>query len=355
MVHVKPHIAEMARYRPPWANLERSDYLCLDLNENVQGAPDHVIQALKRYLDKKRLQMYPDYRSFLPKLARYVETDEDRLILTNGSDQGIEIALRAFLGPGDTMVIARPEFPIFTQTARIIGAAVRGVSFDEKMQFPYDSFLEAITSDVSLVVVINPNNPTGTPVSLSQIEEILKKSGDIPVIVDEAYYEYTGVTAAGFMEQYPNLIVARTFSKAFAMAGLRLGYLIAHPEIIAELNKIRGPFDINSCAPIAAEAQIDSPEQWKQYIHEVMCIAKPEMEEFFRQNGVSYFPGAAHFMLVKPADRDGAVQYLKDHGILVRPMVADLISDTFRVTVGTSSQTRKFIEVYGAYLRSIAT
>ncbi len=218
------------------------------------------------------------------------------------------------------------------------------------MVFPYDEFVNAITPKTALIVIINPDNPTGSTVSLSQIKAILENNPDIPVIVDEAYYEYTKVTALDFLESHPNMIITRTFSKAFAMAGLRLGYAIGHPDIISQFHKIRGPFDVNSCALVAAESQIDFPDSWKQYIHEIMYLSKAHLESFFYESGVDYYHGAAHFLLVRPQYRDEAVQFLKNHNILVRPMIADLIKNTFRMNVGTFEQTEHFTGVYIKYL-----
>ncbi len=351
MIHVKSHIAAMAPYQPPWSNIDRSGYLRMDLNENTMDPPLHVREALKNYIDQNRIQMYPEYELFLSKASAYAKVDTDQIMLSNGSDQGIEILMRAFLEPGDTMVIARPEFPIFTQVAGVLNAKIREVPFGADMAFPFDLFQSAITEDTSLIVIINPNNPTGTPVDLNQIEAILANNPETPVIVDEAYYEYTGITTIGFLEKYPNLIITRTFSKAFAMAGLRLGYLMAHPEIIKQMYKIRGPFDVNSCAMVAAEVQIDHPENWMAYVRETINVSKPFLENFFKENNVKFFPGAAHFMLVKPDNRDKAVEYLKQNNILVRPMYAPLISDTFRMNVGTLEQTRVFTKVYEKYLQ----
>ncbi|MEE4358477.1 MAG: histidinol-phosphate transaminase [Desulfococcaceae bacterium] len=350
MPQVKPHIAAMSPYSPPWTGLDRSAYLRLDLNENSLDPPDHVIRALKSCLDRKGIQMYPEYFRFLPKLAAYAQVGENQIILSNGSDQAIEIILRAFLGPGDTMLMAEPGFPIFNQVAGVIGAKVHGVPYDKELHFPCEAFLDAITADTNLVVVINPDNPTGSSLSLSRIRDILEKAGDIPVIADEAYFEYTGVTALALLSSYPNLIITRTFSKAFAMAGLRLGYAIASPELIAEFHKIRGPFDINSCAVTAAGAQLDDPHAWKAYVVEIMQKAKPFLENFFTEKGVKYYPGAAHFMLVQPENRDEAVAFLKEQGILVRPMTAPLIRRTFRMNAGTLEQTKKFADAYQKYL-----
>ena len=353
MIQVKSNIAKMVSYSPPWSNIDRTKYLRLDLNENTQNPPEHVIEALKKNIDEKRIQLYPAYGNFLKKLAQYTKTDVDRLIITNGSDQAIDIVLRAFLDTRNNMVIAQPGFPIFNQVAGVIGSELIGVPYDNELHFQFDDFINAINQHTALIVIINPDNPTGSAVSLETIKTILDMNPEVPVFVDEAYFEYTGVTAQIFLKSFSNLIITRTFSKAFAMAGLRLGYIIAHPDIIFQLYKIRGPFDINSCALVAAEAQIDYPDQWKNYVHEIMNNSKPFLEQFFMENNVIFYSGAAHFMLVRPKNRDQAVQYLKNHGILVRPMTAPLIKDTFRMNVGMLDQTKKFSEVYAQYLQEV--
>jgi len=351
MINVKANIAAMSPYSPPWSDMDRKAYLRLDLNENTQDPPAHVMAAIRGYIDEKRIQMYPEYGKFLTTLSGYAGVGEDHLIISNGSDQAIEIILRAFLGAGDTMVMAQPGFPIFDQVAGVIGAKVRGVPYDRELSgFPYEEFVNAITPETNLIVIINPDNPTGIAVPMPQIQEILEDNPDIPVMVDEAYFEYTCVTAIDLLESHPNLIVTRTFSKAFAMAGLRLGYIIAHPDIISQFYKIRGPFDVNNCATTVAQAQINTSYVWEAYVYEVMNVSRHYLKKFFDENNVRYFPGAAHFMLVQPENRDRAVNYLKEHGILVRPMFAELIKDTFRMNVGTLKQTEYFAEVYKNFL-----
>jgi histidinol-phosphate aminotransferase len=345
MPAVKPHIAALAPYVPPWAGLDRRHYLRLDLGECTQPPPSHVAEALHK-LAEDGLQRYPDYREFMPKLAAYSGVAEECLLPTNGSDQAISLIVRAFLGAGDTLLMAQPGFPIFMQAAAAQNAKVLSVPYRASdLAFPQEKFIAALNAEVNLVVLINPNNPTGTPMSLAQIEEILHHAGDIPVLLDEAYYEFTGVTAVPLLARYPNLIITRTFSKAFAMAGLRLGYIIASAALIKEFAKIRPPFDVNSAALVAAAAQLDHPAHWQTYLHEVMQVSKPLLENFFRDKKIFFYPGAAHFMLVKPPDRDAMVEHCKRQGILVFPMKAQGIADTFRMSVGTEEETRRFIEV----------
>jgi len=353
MIQVKPYIARIGTYAPPWSHIDRSVFLRLDLNENTLPPPQHVKEALKRYIDEDKLQMYPDQRDFLSILAGYAGVHKSQLLVANGSDQAIEVVLRAFLGVDDEMVMAQPGFPMFTQIAGVIGARVTGIPYRSDLSFPHEEFVKAINNDTKLAVLINPDNPTGSSVPQDAIEEVLRIRPDLPVIVDEAYFEFTGRTALPFLETYPNLIVLRTLSKAFALAGLRLGYVIAHPDITAQFYKVRGPFDVNSCAIVAAEAQIKSPGESKRYVDEVMNKSKPFLTDFFTRRGVKFFNGAAHFVLVQPQNRDEAVGFLKAHGILVRPMVAPAIAKTFRMNVGTIEQTGEFVKVYEEYLNGL--
>lgn len=350
MINVQPFVSRVSAYEPPWSKMDRHQYLRLDLNENTLNPPEHVKEALKQYIDDDRIQMYPDYWQFMPKLAQYAGVNADQIIVTNGSDQAIEIVLRAFLKYDDEIVMAQPGFPMFSQIAGVIGAKIAGVPYSYDLTFPFDEYIDTISSNTKILVLINPDNPTGTSISLSQIKKVLEFRPDLPVIVDEAYYEFTGTTALDFLQSHPNLIIIRTFSKAFAMAGLRLGYVIAHPEIISQFYKIRGPFDVNSFALVAAEAQINFPDSWKKYVDITMTISKPYLESFFNENNVRYYPGAANFMLVQPINRDMAVDFLKNNGILVRPMTPPAINNTFRMNVGTLEQTKMFIKVYKEYL-----
>ncbi len=352
MLQVKPQIAALSIYRPPWSSIDRTAFLRFDLNENTLPLPDCVKAALKDWIDSDQIPLYPDYAAFMPKLAGYVGAEPEQLLVSNGSDQAIEVVLRSFLGKDDELLMAQPGFPMFSQIAGVIGAKVKGIPYTPDLHFPRQEFFAAVSAATKLIVLVNPDNPTGVSIQQDVIEEALALRPDLPVLVDEAYFEFTGVTALPLLTEHPNLIILRTFSKAFALGGLRLGYIIAHPKLITEFIKVRGPFDVNTCALTAAAAQLDDPAAtWKRFPQETMQASKPYLEAFFKKNKVRHYPSAAHFLLVEPENRDGAVTYLKDRGILVRPMVASAISKTFRMNVGTLEQTKHFAEVYADYLR----
>ncbi|MCZ6629012.1 MAG: aminotransferase class I/II-fold pyridoxal phosphate-dependent enzyme [SAR324 cluster bacterium] len=348
---VKDAVARMGTYDPPLAARKDQDALLLDFNESTLPPAPEVIEALQRFLQDGKLQRYPSHPALLERLAEYAQVRTGQLILCNGSDQSLEIIIRAVLEPGDEMVQARPGFAMIPQFAEVLGAVVVSPAYGEDMSFPCEEVLAAVTPRTRLIVLINPNNPTGTAIAPRQIETILKTHPDIPVLVDEAYYEFTGETAVPMLARHGNLAITRTFSKAFALAGLRLGYVISNEQFIQELYKVRGPFDVNIMAVKAAEAVLAHSGSWRKYIDEVMTRAKPMVERFFDEHSVTYFRGAANFMLVRPDDRDAACEYLRENRILVRPQ-SPPIGDTFRLSVGTVADMTRFMEVYSGYLAS---
>jgi histidinol-phosphate aminotransferase len=195
-------------------------------------------------------------------------------------------------------------------------------------------------------------NPTGTAVAVDFILEIASSHPDVPVIVDEAYYEFTGRTAVGLIGSHANIVVLRTFSKAFAMAGLRLGYVVAAPPVIEQIAKLRNPFDVNELAVVAAEAQLSDLDPMRRYVRQIVNESKPAVIGFCQRTGIPAWPGEANFVLVKPPDCRKAVEFLRDQGILVRSMSAPLLCGMFRVTVSTPAEMSRFTQVLEEYLRS---
>lgn len=346
---IRESILKLGNYTPPLEGRNPHDFLLMDFNESPLPPPAHVIEALLGYIQDNRLQTYPAYGDFLEQLGAYVGIAPDHLILTNGSDQAIDISLRALLNEGDEMVMAKPGFAMFSQIAGTLGAQVISPHYRHDMSFPFEEIVDAVTPQTNLIVVINPNNPTGTSASIEQIRMLLKTFPETAVLVDEAYFEFTQQTCLSLLPEYPNLIVTRTFSKAFAIPSLRLGYAIAHPSFIEHLYKIRGPYDVNMVSLVAAQAQLKRPEKWQKMIREIMTEAKPRLEQFFVEEGVRFYRGDANFMLVEPDNTKEAIQFLKEKKILVRPMHSP-IAQTFRLSLGTLEQTQYFIKTYAEYL-----
>lgn len=340
-------------YVPDWSDIDRGTYLRLDRNEGTRPIPQTVAEAIHKYLDNQGVHTYPNADTLNAPLAEYVGVPAEFILATNGSDQAIDLTLRAFLGDGRTMLIAQPEFAVFSHVAGLTGAKVIGVPYDDDLSFPYSAFREAASQSPDLIAIINPNNPTGTPVDIDFIEEIVVNHPNTPVVVDEAYYEFTGKTVAPLTKLYENLIVLRTFSKAFAMAGLRLGYLIASPVTVAEITKLRNPFDVNEIAVVAGCAHLQDLGSMQEYVAELTDVIKPTVVQYFDNAGIKVWPGAANFVLVKPENCQEAINYLHSARILVRPMKSPLIAGTFRMSLGSVSEMATVMNAYDHYLSGV--
>ena len=350
-MRIRPAISALGTYKPPLEGRNPDEYLLMDFNESPEPPPPSVRKALQQYLVEGHLQVYPHYGRFCEELGQYVGVSAEQLLLTNGSDQGIDVVLRCLLDPGTNLVMAMPGFTMFKQTVGTIGADFIEVPYPVDFQFPYEGIRQAVNPQTRIIVVINPNNPTGTSAPLEQVEALLKEFPDCAVLVDEAYYEFTGKTCLSLLERYSNLVVIRTFSKAFAIPSLRLGYVVARVEFINELLKIRGPYDVNMAALVAAQALLADQEPWQELVNHLMQEVKPQLESFLREEGVRFYQAEANFLLVEPkGGAPVAVNSLKEQGFLVRAMRPPL-ENCFRMSLRRMPDMEKFFGSFQDFLR----
>lgn len=340
-------IQKMKTYNPPLNGRSKFDGLLLDFNERTIKPTDNVINALRNFLQEDRLQTYPEYGQLEKKLAQYVGVNKDQIMITNGSDQGIDLIFRTFTEAGDTVIIPTPSFAMFYQSAQIAGNRIlRPLYIKRGLSFPFEELSGMINDSVKLIVICNPNNPTGTLIAINDIEKIVQKARNAIILVDEAYFEFSNVTAVPLIKKYPNIIIVRTLSKAFGLASLRIGYVIANDEYIQELRKIRGPYAINMLAYVAASSSLDDKQDIDRYVEKVMKKSKPMIEEFFIKNKIPFYPSSANFILFKPKDSGSVEKTLRDNGILLRRQDKPTIENTLRLSIGTVTQMKKFIGIY---------
>ena len=350
-MRIRPAISALGTYKPPLEGRNPDEYLLMDFNESPEPPPPSVRKALQQYLVEGPLHVYPHYGSFTEQLGKYVGVPPEQLLLTNGSDQGIDVVLRCLLDPGTNLVMAMPGFTMFKQTVGTIGADFIEVPYPADFEFPFEGIRQAVNQQTRIIVVINPNNPTGTSAPLEQVEALLKEFPDCAVLVDEAYYEFTGKTCLSLLKKYSNLVVIRTFSKAFAIPSLRLGYVVAREEFINELLKIRGPYDVNMAAVVAAQALLADQKPWQELVNHLMQEVKPQLESFLREQGVKFYPAEANFLLVEP--RGGApavVNSFKEQGILVRAMRPPL-ENCFRMSLRRMADMERFFGSFQDFLQ----
>ena len=345
---IRPAILGMSPYLPPLESRDPEKHLLMDFNESPIPPSVGAINAITDFLSK-RANIYPAYHDFIETLSDYTAMEQDRLILSNGSDHGIELVLRCFLEPGDELLMALPGFAMFEQVASTLGAKVKGPRFSENMEFPAQALHKAVNDKTSLMVLINPNNPTGTTIKMDVIRSLLKNFPDLPILVDEAYFEFSGQTSVGLLQEFSNLIILRTFSKALALPSLRLGYIMASAELIEHFAKIRGPFDVNSAAVVGAKYQLEHPQEWQTLTRHLMDEVKPALESFFNTNKVRFHPSSANFMLVEMENAKDTVEFLKSKNILVRHMRPP-IDNTFRMSLRKMPEMKHFMNIFKEYL-----
>jgi histidinol-phosphate aminotransferase len=339
-------IQELQPYSPPLEGRANYDGLLLDFNERT--VPPAI--ELNELFDDIRPQLYPAFFDLPSKIATYADVNPEQVMITNGTDQAIDVIVRTFADVDNTVIIPEPSFAMYRQSARVAGNQIVSPQYAKNdLAFPTQAITEATDEKTKLVVICNPNNPTGTLVPQEEVEEIAAEADGAIVYVDEAYFEFSQQTSIPLIEKYPNVIVSRTFSKAFGLAGLRIGYVVARQLYIDEMLKVRGPYDVNQVASYAASVALSELDATSSYRDEVMNEAKPLVEQFFDEHGITFYPSAGNFVLFKPDDAVLVANMLQQNGILLRPQNKPPIEDTLRVTIGTVAQMQHFIDVYTAH------
>lgn len=343
MVELTPRTAvlKMAPYSPPTGG--RDGKLRLDFNENTVGCSPRVIECLNQWLTADRLTIYPEYVEARKELAAFFGIEEAQLLLANGTDEAIQVLINTYVDDGDDVLLLRPSYAMYRFYAEVAGGGIHEIDYRAgDLSFPLDELLAAITPRTRAVLIANPNNPTGTGVDLDAIERILTVASHAAVLIDEAYFEFCGVTALPLLARYPNLFVSRTFSKVYGMAAMRMGCVFSDARNVAYMHKAQSPYSVNMLAAMAARAAIGDTEYIQRYVDEALAARKMICERFDRM-GIAYFPSQANFVLFRAGDRAIAIRdKLRDMGVLIRDRSYE-IAGCVRVTVGTREQAARFL------------
>jgi histidinol-phosphate aminotransferase len=341
VIRPREAVLKMAPYSPPSAG--RAGKLRLDFNENTVGCSPRVIEYLKQSLDAGGLAVYPEYGEAKAAVAEFFHVAPEQFVFTNGTDEAIQVFINTYVDDGQEVLLPRPAYAMYRFYAQVAGATVREIDYEgPPMDFPLAAILDAITPATRAILIANPNNPTGTGLSLPAIERILKRAAKAAVFIDEAYFEFSGVTALGLIERSPNLFVSRTFSKVYGMAAMRLGCLFSHAANIACLHKAQSPYSVNTLAILAAQAAIRDPGYIENYVAEVLaarellCVGLERLQ-------IGYVPSSANFVLIRAGKRAIEIRdRLREQGILVRDRSYEA-PGCVRITVGTREQTRRLL------------
>lgn len=334
-------VLNMAVYSPPTGG--RADKLRLDFNENTVGASPKVLEYLRKTLTEGALAVYPEYGEIKEELAAFFGVEPDDFILTNGTDEAIQVLINTYVDDGNEVLLLKPSYAMYRFYAEVAGASIREIPYrTEKLAFPLEELIEAIRPSTRAILIANPNNPTGTGTSRAGIERILEQATNAAVLIDEAYFEFCGVTALPLLNDYPNLFVTRTFSKVYGMAAMRLGCMFSQSGNVDFLHKAQSPYSVNMVATLAAHAAIQDRTYIEKYATEVLA-ARELLYVGLEQLDIPYYESKANFVLFEAGPRAVSIRdELRRRGVLVRDRSYE-IPGCVRVTVGTRDQIRRFL------------
>jgi histidinol-phosphate aminotransferase len=340
MLEARAAVKNLPTYHPPLAG---RNGLRLDFNENTAGCSPRVMARL-RELTAEQVACYPERQPLEAVVANHLGIEPNELLLTNGVDEAIHLLCETFLEPADEVLIVVPTFAMYEIAAAATGAQVITVPAGKDFRFPIADLLSRITPRTRLIAVANPNNPTGSLAEPASLLEIARLAPQAALLVDEAYYEFCGTTLLGEWRRAPNLFVARTFSKAYGLAGLRIGILTGQAEFIELVGRLASPYNVNGVALACLATALSDQEYVEQYIDQVRRGRKLLEQEFGRW-GIPYWPSQANFVLANFGPLNAAfIRSMRMRGILVRDRSRDYgCEGCVRITIGNPEQTTQLM------------
>jgi len=328
------------RYQPP---LGGRSGLRLDFNENTAGCSPRVLARLGE-ITADDLTRYPEREPVERTVAEFLGVQPSGLLLTNGVDEAIHLLCETYLQSGDEALIVVPTFSMYEIYAAATGATAVTVQAGDDFSFPTATVLARITSHTRLIAIANPNNPTGSVVAAEDILAMAHAAPQAAVLIDEAYFDFYGKTMMDEVAKRPNLFLARTFSKAYGMAGLRVGVLVGPEAQMQFVHRLASPYNVNGVALACLPTALADRQCVSDYVAQVK-LGRERLESELRESGIPYWPSQANFLLARfDRRREAFVQGMRQRGILVRDRHGDPgCAGCVRITVGTEKQVKLLI------------
>ena len=360
-----PGVQGLTPYVPgkPIEELERelgiSNIIKLASNENPLGPSPKVLAALDQV--KADLTRYPDGNGFQLKQALSVKlgVKPETITLGNGSNDVLDLIARAYFSPGDEAVFSQYAFAVYPISTQACGATAV-VTPAKEWGHDLDAMAAAITDKTKVVFIANPNNPTGTSFGNAEWEAFIQQVPEsVLVVLDEAYIEYVeegadALNGLDYLDRYPNLIVTRTFSKAYGLAALRVGYSLSHPQVANVLNRVRQPFNVDSFALAAATAVLDDQD----YLTGSRTVNRQGMAQYqagFARLGLDFIPSSGNFITVHfDTEGMGIYQKLLQEGVIVRPVANYGMPNSLRISIGLPEENQRCLEALARVLGSVS-
>ncbi|MGB8784204.1 MAG: histidinol-phosphate transaminase [Terriglobales bacterium] len=346
MLKPRETIAKLSPYHSPIVSRAG---LSLDLNESMTGCSPRVLARL-RSLSAADLSLYPEREAGERLVANFLNIAPEQVLLTNGMDEALSLLFTAYLAPGEELLFADPTFVMYPALGAALGAQLVRAQPGEDLALPVTDLLARISPRTRVIAIANPNNPTGLAASRAELLQITEAAPHAAVLIDEAYFDFCGGaltcrTMIPDLARHPNLFVARTFSKAYGLAGLRLGVLTGAPEQIDYLRRLSLPFNVNSVALACLEEALADRSFVSEHVAQVKR-EREQLEHLFSELGLHFWPSQTNFVLVRiGASAQTFVESMQRRGVLVRDSSANPGCDgCVRITVGTPSQMDRVLQ-----------
>lgn len=333
----RARVQAMKEYHPP---LGSRDALRLDFNENTLACSPKVREVLAR-ISPGDLTRYPEREPVEASVAAHLNLAPEQVVLTNGVDEAIHVLFETFLEAGDELLLPVPTYTMYEVYASATDVHVIAVQSAADLQFPFERLLAAISPRTKMIAIANPNSPSGSVGTRAQLVELARRAPHAVILVDEAYFHFHGETVIDQVGAIPNLIVARTFSKAYGLAGLRLGLLAGPVELMRWIRRVLSPYSVNSLALACLPPALEDAAYLDWYVGEVVA-ARAEFEAVLDKARVRRWPSHANFVLVEIGPEHAAfIRFMRSAGVLVRDRSNDPGCDgCVRITIGTRQQMR---------------
>jgi histidinol-phosphate aminotransferase len=350
MLKARAGIHGLKSYHPPLGNRKG---LRLDFNENTAGCSPGVLERL-RNLDAEALARYPEREPSEAVVAAHLGIEPAEVLLTNGTDEAIHLVCETYLEPGDEALICVPTFAMYEIYAAATEARVIPVPAGDDFAFPSEAVMARINARTRLIAVANPNNPTGTQAPQPDLLRIAKAAPDAALLVDEAYFEFSGETLMQQWSDVPNLFVSRTFSKAYGLAGLRIGVLAGNVEQMKMVRRVSSPYNLNSVALACLPEALSNQEYIHSYVADVLR-GRDRLEQELRNRGIKYWPSRANFVLMYfGAFSSAFIKAMRERGILVRDRSSDPgCAGCVRITLGSAEHNERLFATLPEVLEEI--
>lgn len=353
MLNPRAVVKNVPQYHPPLAG---RDGLRLDFNENTVGCSPRVLARLAK-LTADDLARYPEREAVEARVAEYLGIDSSELLLTNGVDEAIHLLCQTYLDPGDEALIVVPTYSMYRIYMSAAGANVVSVPAAENCVFPVKAVLSRVSPQTRLIAISNPNNPTGTVTPPKDLLQIARSAPNAAVLIDEAYFEFYGQTLLDQCCASPNLFVARTFSKAYGLAGLRVGVLAGHSDHMHLIRRVCSPYNVNAVALACLPEALADADYVRKYVNESV-EGRIRLERALAEWGISFWSSQANFVLARIGSTQGDsaafVEQMRQRGILVRDRSGDPeCVGCVRITLGSKEQTERLLSTLQEILQRL--